>query len=391
MRQALRRFHAAVIALLAVVIVSSSECRALDPMATAPSQVAAAVYVQEWGQILWGLVTSQTATQPSVFGEPIFNDDGSVTQGFTAADGTEAILTFYPDGSARIDLFLPDGSLQTVLQSPPSFDGLSTTTIDWSVVSSDGLSVIYTSTIDDRGTPFDISDDSTELLGSSVLPGGITQTFHVLTAAGQTEVQSTQSDGSTFSLIVPLSLPDLALPDLSLETIGSYVAPDFTVDFALTPTSRNPFRWAAFLCDVDGGVAGTFYLNADFSGAGQLEQSSAAGQTLAGLVSWTPDGDIQAYDLSGQDIHMGPTGAALDFLDHRWETLAALMAPAPGAAATVVQPRRSRLAPRLQPPRPRSLGSLGACPPTVNGKSTSPAPVPEAVAPTRNGRSVSRR
>ncbi len=389
MSNTMGRLHIVAIALLAAVATSSSECRALDPMKTVPSQVAAAVYVQEWGQILWGLVTSQTATQPSVFGDPVFNDDGSVTQGFTGADGTEAIFTFYPDGSARADLFLPDGSFQTVLQSSPTFDGISTTTIDWSVVSSDGLSVIYTSSVDDLGTPFDISDDTTELIGSSVLPDGVTQTFEVLTAAGQTEVLSTQSDGSTFSLIVPMSPPEFALPDLSVEAIGSYAAPDSTVDFTLAPTERNPFRWAALLTDVGGGVLGAFSLNPDFSGAGQLEQSNAAGETLAGLVSWSRDGDIQAYDLSGQDIHMGPTGAAVDFLEHRWETLAALMAPAPGLAASVPHARRFPRAPRSRLSQRRSLGSLQLDPPAVEQKPAPSAPAPAG--PTQGGRSAARR
>ena len=63
----------------------------------APAQVAAAMYVQQWSQILWGLVTMQTGTQAPTVGNPVPNPDGSVSQRFTAADGTEWVMTAYPD------------------------------------------------------------------------------------------------------------------------------------------------------------------------------------------------------------------------------------------------------------------------------------------------------
>jgi hypothetical protein len=95
-------------------------------------------------------------------------------------------------------------------------------------------------------------------------------------------------------------------------------------------------------------MTGTFSLGSDFSGFGQLEESSALGQTLVALASWTQDGDIQAYSLSGQDIRMGPSGAALDFLEHRWETLAALLAPSPGVSMPADRTDRLRRGPRLR-------------------------------------------
>jgi hypothetical protein len=359
MKRVLGRFSLCSIALLALVLAGHSECRALgDPTATVPSQVAAAVHLQQWSQVLWGLVTSQTGAQPPSFGQPISNPDGSVTQSFVTADGTEVVLTTFSDGSARMDIFFVDGTIQTVLQSVPIFDGVSKTTIDWSVTSSDGLSVHYTSVVDDRGTPFDISDDITQLDGSSVLPGGATQTFSVLTAGGQTEVQSSQSDGSTFALQVPLALPDFTAPDFSQEASGTYADSSLTMDFTLASTPIYPFRWAALLSDVGDGLTGTFSLNSDFSGSGQLEESDPWGQTLEALVSWTQSGESQVYSLTGQDLHMGPAGAALDFLEHRWETLTALMAPAPGVSMMYHRPRWFPSGPRPRVNRPRLPGVL---------------------------------
>jgi len=344
------RFEVCVVALLTAVLVGSSEGRASDPVATVPGQVAAAVYVQEWGQILWGLVTSQTGTQPASWGDPIFNPDGSITQTFSAADGTQAVFTFFPDGSVRIDMTLPDGATQTISQSPPVFDGVSVTTTNWTVTSNRGLAVNYSSAVDDRGTWWDMSDDTTQLSGSAVLPGGVTQTFTALTAAGRTDLQSAQSDGSTFTLSVPLAFPDYVLPDFSQVTSGTYADPNLSTSFTLTSTPANPFRWAALLFDLGGGYAGVFSLNSDFSGFGQLEDSL---QSVLALASWTQDGDVHVYLLTGQDFHMGPAGAALDFLRYRWETLTALLGPAPGSRPAGHGFRRFRGAPRLRGGRPR--------------------------------------
>lgn len=292
---------------------------------SASDQVASAVFVQQWGQILWGLVTSQTGTQTPTFGPPVFNPDGSISQSFTGADGTEAVITGFLDGSVRLDITHPDGTTQTVLQSVPQFDSVSKTTTDWQVTSSDGLSVTYTSVVDDRGTIFDMSDDTTELQGSAVLPGGLSQQFTVLTANGQTAVQAQQSDGSSFTLTVPLSAPEFMYPDFSQPTTGTYSNTDSNIRFTLASTANTSSRWAGMSADLGRGVAGQFSLNADFSGSGQLRQQ---GELMA-LLSWTATGETEVSFLTAERSDTAPAGAALDYLMHRWQTLTALLAPAP--------------------------------------------------------------
>jgi len=347
MKSTLARFCACATALVAVVAVTCSECRSVEPVSTVPTQVAAAVHIQHWSQILWGMVTSQTGTEEPSFGDPVFNSDGSVSQSFTTADGTEAVLTAFEDGSVRLEIALPDGTTQTVSQSVPVFDGVSRTTTDWSVTASDGLAVDYTSIVDDRGTIFDISDDTTELTGSAVLPGAITQTFGVVTAGGTTLVQAEQSDGSTFTLTVPLAPPMFMHPDPSQSAVGRFTDPSFDMDFVLASTPKYPSRWAALLSDMGGGLTGAFSLNADFSGFGQLTESGTPGDELSALVSWTQDGESVVYLLDGQSRSVGPAGAALDYLEHRWLTLTALLAPAPGAGMSSLPPLlRSALYPQ---------------------------------------------
>lgn len=297
-----------------------------DRSQAAASQVASVLFVQQWGQILWGLVANQTGTHPVSSGEPIFTED-SFIQSFTAADGTEAVLTTsLLDGSGTLAITYPDGRTQTASHGPPEFDTISVTTTRWEVTDSEGLTVNYVSAVDDRGTWWDISDDTTELQGKSTLPNAQTQQFHVTTAGGSTRIESDQSDDSRFTLEVPLAGPDFTFPDFSPPATGRYVSPGFDIHFTLEATPAAESRWAKLVSDFGSGLTGEFSLNADFSGSGCLLQD---GQPIV-LLAWSQKGTIQLSFLSGESSAASPAGAALDFLTHRWQTLQALFAPSPG-------------------------------------------------------------
>lgn len=294
--------------------------------ALASGQVAAALYVQQWGQILWGLVTSQTGAGTPSYGEPTFHEDGSFSQQVTTADGTTFVMTVMADGSGRIDITWPDRSTQTVEQSAAVFDGTSLTSIDWKITASSGMVVDYASIVDDRGTIFDMSDDTTRLQGTAALPGGLTQTFTVETAAGATTVHAAQSDGSTFTLAVPLLGPDYLYPDFSRPATGAYRRRDLDLAFTLTGAGAPPVRWTQMATDFHAQDTGDFALNADFSGAGQLSRAMA----LQAFTSWSPAGAIQLRLTSAEQSATAPAGASVDYLLHRWQTMTALLAPAPG-------------------------------------------------------------
>ena len=181
----------------------------------------------------------------------------------------------------------------------------------------------------DKGTHTDISDDTTDMRGSSVLPDDKTQDFTVLTEGGSTKVQSAQSDGSNFTLTVPLAAPDFIAPDFAQSATGRYQSPDFDINFTLDSSSGAPSRWAQFTSDLGANLTGQFALDKDFSGSGRLLEDT---RTIA-LLSWTRTGKMQVSFLSAGRGATSPAGAALDFLLHRWQTLAGLMAPAPGGAS----------------------------------------------------------
>ncbi|MFB3882798.1 MAG: hypothetical protein ACE149_16150 [Armatimonadota bacterium] len=345
MQASLRVPIAAVIIAVAVTTATPPESRASDAFSTIPAQAAAGAYLQEWSQFMWGLLARQTGTLPT-WGDPVQNADGSSSWSFSAPDGTLGLLTAWPDGAVRVDIVLPDSSSETILQEPPtSSPDLSVTTILFHVASSDGFALDYTRVHDDRGTWWDSSDDWMQLSGTAVLPDGLTQSFTATVQDGTEQIESTQSDGSTFRMSVPLdpneALPE-TLPDFTKAASGSYADATTALQFTLSATPKFPLRWAALLSDVEEGITGALSLNADFSARGQLEEDGM----LAALVSWTRDGHVQAYDLTGRNVQMGPAGAALDFLRYRWQTLAALGAPTPGASGPYTRSRRLPRGPR---------------------------------------------
>jgi len=291
-----------------------------------PNQMAAGLYLLQWSQIIWGLASSQTGTQDPVFGDPVFNPDGTMSQSYTGPDGTTTVMTFMLDGTMRLDVTYADGGTQTVVQGVPEFDGISRTTIPWEVTAGDGMVVRYSSVTDDQGTLFDWNDDTTQLLGTAQLPDDLTQEFDALTANNRTRLTSRQSDGSVFTLDVPLSPWDPTRPDFSQPATGTYSHGGLTVSFELTATDDAPNRWARMVSTAPGGVGGEVSLGPDFAGAGRVTRD---GQLIA-VPSWLPDGDADVSWVSAESSETAPAGAVLDYLAHRWQTLAALFAPPAG-------------------------------------------------------------
>ena len=294
---------AALLACLAGCSGGSAHGPATAGSRSAPAQVAAALFVQQWSQILWGMVTSQTATGTPSFGSPVLNPDGSVSQPYTGADGTAVLLTVFTDGSAALAVTYPDGSGQTTRQGVPQYLGNKTTTA-WEITASDGLAVNYTSVVDNNGTFITMADDTTDLEGSSVLPGNLTQQFTVHSARGQTALQSDQSDGSTFTMTVPLKRPDFAYPDLSQPASGTYRFGGVDSELSLASTVAVPSRWARLSSDLGGGTSGDFRLAADFAGTGQLHQDGS----LLALLSWTRSGDMSLSFVAGDRADTDPAG-----------------------------------------------------------------------------------
>jgi hypothetical protein len=348
MQSSLRRFTFLAVVVLTVSVATSRPGRAADALSTIPGQAAAGVYLQEWSQFLWGLLASQTGTLP-VWGDTVHYPDGSSSMSFEAPDGTVGLKTQFPDHSFLIEMTLPDGTSQTIEIEPRtgSPDGNVKISV-FHVTSSDGFDLNYTRLQDGGGTRWDATDDWMQLWGIGVLPNGLSQSFTVTATDVRAEVESTQSDGSTYSMSVPLDPdPDLPkmLPDFTEVTSGTYTDATTAMHFTLAATPKFPLRWAAMLTDVEGGVTGALSLNADFSALGQLE----ADGMLAALVCWTRGGNVQACDLTGQNVQMGPAGAALDFLRYRWQTLTALGEPNPGASSPPTRYRRHLRRPRLPP------------------------------------------
>jgi hypothetical protein len=190
-------------------------------------------------------------------------------------------------------------------------------------------------------------DDTTTIEGNATLAQGLTQQFTVVSTMDRSRVRSEQSDGSVFQMSVPLdpftASPDLSDPDLK-PTTGTYTIPGARIDFTLDKTDAAPTRWGVMDSDAGGDLAGSFALRPDFAGSGQMRQ----GADLAGALSWTRLGDMSLRLVSAEQPEVSAAGASVDFLTHRWQTLAALFAPGVGAAAvgpaSILKGRPSTLA-----------------------------------------------
>ena len=123
--------------------------------------------------------------------------------------------------------------------------------------------------------------------------------------------------------------------DFSQPSTGTYSGAGFDMQFALSSTADAPSRWASMTSDLGGGLTGEFSLDAGFAGSGQFLQD----EELSALASWTRAGDTQVNSVTAERSDTSPAGAALDYLTHRWQTLAALFAPAPGVASAQLEPR----------------------------------------------------
>lgn len=308
---------------LAAVVTGCSSGGVGGPVASgtdsASGQVACALFIQQWGQILWGLVTSQTGGQKPTIGEPFQHYDPDTGE---------------PDYIA-LEITFPDGSWQLIKQLREVYEG-PTTTLDYEITSSAGLTVNYTAVVDDTGAlpGYTMADDTTQLDGTSVLPDGKTQEFEAFSAMeppkymhGATTLESRQSDGSTFTMNIPLSARADFGPDFSATTTGTYTSPDFNIQYELDSTTAFPTRWATLSANLQGGLTGRFSLGADFSGSGRLLEDA---QPLA-LLSWTPTGKTKVSFLSAGSGAASPAGAAVDYLTYRWLTLQAA-GPAPGVS-----------------------------------------------------------
>jgi len=115
------------------------------------------------------------------------------------------------------------------------------TTQVYHVTSSDGFGLDYTCVLDTRGTD-DLADDWMQYSGIGSCRWSFPE-LHCDRDGWTAEVESSQSDGSTYSMSVPLdsTLPITDwLPDFTKVTYGAYTDPMTAMEFTLTSTPKLP-------------------------------------------------------------------------------------------------------------------------------------------------------
>jgi hypothetical protein len=201
----------------------------------------------------------------------------------------------------------------------------------------DGSVVGYQTTVDHRGTLEDFKDDHVAAEGQFLPNRGSRQQFRFdRNPRGGPLVDRLEArvaSGGTLDVQFPVTLrpstgtdlftsgPFEPRLDVSRSIQGSYRAPGGSrLGFKL-----EGFRWTV---TAGGGITGSFQLQQGLEGAGTLMQNGKVVATIA----WDRDGRGSVTVLSGDVWTIGPSAAALEFLNDRWRLLLPTLGPSGGIA-----------------------------------------------------------
>jgi hypothetical protein len=311
--------------------------RAVATQTVAADHVASVLLVRGWVSViynreLYGPPGCQPAVSPSV---P--HPDGSVTRAYNNADCSSAEVRVNRDGSKLIQMVTEDGNRQTIRSkpdSPASQAAGENTTHQFA----DGTVVGYQTLIDPRNTPGNFADDHVRAEGQFVPLKGSRQQFEFEREPGGgplvDQLRSRTTGGGSLDMQFPVTLrpssgTDLFTSgpleprlDMSRAIQGSYRSPSGTrIGFKM-----EGFRWTL---TASNGITGSFQLQQGLEGAGNLSQN---GQLVA-TVAWDREGKGMVTVLSGDVWTVGPSAAALEFLNHRWRLLLPSLGPTGGVAS----------------------------------------------------------
>lgn len=317
---------------------SGSGGRAVATQTVANDHVASVLLVRGWVGVVYNRELFGPPGCPPKAGPSVSHPDGSVTQSFNNADCSSADVRQNPDGSKLIRMVTEDGAQQTILASKQSVVGRTRSTGDTRHEFADGTVVGYQTTVDDRGTPEDPRDDHIAAEGQFLPKQGVRQQFRFdrnprggplvdqlstrIATGGNLEVQFPVTLRPSSGTDLFTSGPFEPRLDVSRSIHGSYRSPSGTrIGFRLEGT-----RWTL---TAGNGITGTFQLQPGLEGAGTLMQNGKVIATLA----WDRDGRGSVTVLTGDTWTVGPSAAALEFLNHRWRLLLPALGPTGGVAS----------------------------------------------------------
>lgn len=293
--------------------------------------------VRAWVGVIYNRELFGPPGCPPKAGPSVSHPDGSVTQSFNNSDCSSADVRQNPDGSRAIRMVTEDGAPQSIQASKRSVLTRTRESGETSHEFTDGTVVGYKTTVDNRGTLEEFKDDHVAAEGQFQPTRGSRQQFRFDRNPGGgplvDRIQAKVASGGTLDVQFPVTLRPSTGTDLF--TSGPY-EPRLDVSRAIQGSYRatggsrlgfklEGFRWTVTSAD---GITGSFQLQQGLEGAGTLMKE---GKVVA-TVAWDRDGRGSVTVLSGDVWTIGPSAAALEFLNHRWRLLLPSLGPSGGIA-----------------------------------------------------------
>lgn len=311
--------------------------RAVATQQVATDHMASVLMVRAWVGVIYNRELFGPPGCPPKAGPPVSHPDGSVTQSFNNADCSSADVRQNPDGSRLIRMVTEDGGQQTIQDSRRQVVARTRESGETVHEFVNGTVVGYQATVDNRGTPDDYLDDHIAVQGQFLPQRGARQQFQFdRNPRGGPLVdrlEARMASGGTLDVQFPVTLrpstgtdlftsgPFEPRLDVSRSIQGSYRAPGGNrIGFKLEGA-----RWTL---TASSGITGSFQLQQGMEGAGTLMKDGKVAATIA----WDRDGRGTVTVLSGDVWTIGPSAAAMEFLNHRWRLLLPSLGPSGGIA-----------------------------------------------------------
>jgi hypothetical protein len=313
--------------------------RGVATQTVATDHVASVLLVRAWVGVIYNReIFGPPGCQPSV-SPPVSHADGSVTKAYHNSDCSSADVRVNRDGSMVIQMVTEDGNRQVIRtqpSTPVSRDAPGSVRHEFD----DGTVVGYQTLVNDGGTPDDHADDHVRADGQFVPVHGARQQFQFERQPDPNkplvdQLNANIAGGGGLKMQFPVTLRPSAGTDLF--TSGP-LEPRLDLSRAIQGTYNAPggdrlafkmegFHWTL---TASGGITGSFQLQQGLEGAGNLSQNGR----LVATVAWDRDGKGTVTVLNGDVWTIGPSAAALDFLNHRWRLLLPALGPS-GSVASV--------------------------------------------------------
>jgi hypothetical protein len=312
--------------------------RGVAAQTVATDHVASVLLMRAWVGVIYNReVFGPPGCQPAV-SPPVSHTDGSVTKAYQNADCSSAEVRVNRDGSMYIQMVTEDGNRQIIRTrpgSPISRDAPGNARHEFA----DGTVVGYQTLVNDRGTPDDHADDHVRADGQFVPVRGARQQFEFERDPDPhkplvDQLNANIAGGSGLKMQFPVTLRPSSGTDLF--TSGP-LEPRLDISRAIQGSyntsggDRISFKMEGFhwTLTANSGITGSFQLQQGLEGAGNLSQNGK----LVATVAWDREGKGTVTVLNGDVWTIGPSAAALDFLNHRWRLLLPALGPSGGVAS----------------------------------------------------------